>query len=675
MAHPFVEVPELARAAADVLRPLEDLAPSEWAERYVTLGELETTQPGPWSNDVFPYLAPIMDAVKEGIETGRNVVLMKSGQGGGSTAMIVAWAYLKVYYPGPSLYLISKNEHADEFGRERFGPAIETNPQLAAIALHGREHGEKVGVKRFTTGKHVIVGGRSVLNLESQPYRVVFIDEYDSLMDEFAGKGDPLANAEIRTDAFPGPTIIVAFAHPTTEDRGAGALYYGRSDQRRAVAPCFHCGEPFWLNPEHIRVFPHGDEPIEHARRDPTCYRYITPCCGVELEDYQRFDMARKTEQVSQLDPAEAAKRDWIGLHFSQLYMSNKRMTFLARKIIEGLDDPSIARVTVNKRWGDVWRPVQRKTDPEQWRRLICIPRREGDPEYYNRGEVPPGVSFLTAGQDSRRTELHWAVWGWGLVANTAQFRELCGWLIDYGIVPVELPPEQDLIQAADLAPLGELLYGRGWARTDSDEVLYLTHGYHDTGWSPNAVTQFCATIPGDRAVPTRGDNLSSDRAPRVALHRWGKSSPPRIQGQEAKDYVERLAILNTFRLKEEWLALVPARFDRPNDQGPQTRIVLPRDVGEDFLAQSASEYLAPDGKKLAWYHRGPNHFSDCNIGAYAAARQLNPLLRGETRHEHEQKVHAKAEAAARKRLASSRRAAAGGSPYARPQRAIRRRY
>ena len=55
--------PEVAKAAAEVLRPPEDLAPSEFAARYRYLKQGTTFSPGRWSNEVFPYLVSIMDAI------------------------------------------------------------------------------------------------------------------------------------------------------------------------------------------------------------------------------------------------------------------------------------------------------------------------------------------------------------------------------------------------------------------------------------------------------------------------------------------------------------------------------------------------------------------------------------------------------------------------------------
>lgn len=622
----LARVPEMVRAAARVAKPPEDLLPSEWAERYRFLAPGTTSRPGRWSGDVFPFLRSVMDSCAEAIRLGkRGVVLMKAGQIGGSEAMINVAAWLKTTIPGPSLYLISKDEIAREFGRERFGPLIDTCKPLRERALRGRKSGELVHTKRFVDGKWVIVGGRSILNLESQPYRVVVIDEYDSMQDELAGRGDPLANAEIRTDAFTGSTLIIAFAHPTTRERGAGRLYYERSDQRRAFAACAHCSSQIWLSWDQVKVIPEAGETLEAAERIAARYHLVAPCCGAEITDAERYAMAARTEQRSTLPQEEAARRPWIGLHISQLYTYKPLSTF-AQHWVEALEDDGRRRVFVNKRLGDVYSAEEKATDLAAWRACVVVPRSEDDPEAYRLGTVPPGVRFLTAGQDSRLNELHWAVWGWGLLRTADEWAVLCGWLVDCGVEPGPrvVDPGRTTLDASDLRVFDQLLYERRWPTARGDQFFRVDMGLHDSGWQPIAVYDYCLSRPR-RAYPSKGmseDDRSQAPTFRFTPIEWGPPGRP-IRYQRAD--------LNTFRLKEDFFGLVERRFVLEGERAPRPRIVLPVDVPEPFLAQSSSEYLANERGKRVWRHRGANHWADCDVLAYAAAERLNPLQGDQT--------------------------------------------
>lgn len=636
----LLDAPGMLSAYAEALRPLERLSPSEWAERYRFLKEGTTAKPGLWSNEVFPYLVGVMDAVEEAIRLGkRGLVVMKSGQGGGSESLINAWGWLQTYYPGPILYMISKDEIAREFGRERFSFIAETAEPLKRKHLSGRGSGELVHVKRFTDGKLVIQGGRSVLNLQSSPYRFVIIDEVDSLLDEIEGHGDPIKLAEIRLDAFPGDTLMVAFAHPSTKDRGAGKLYYELSDQRRPFVDCPHCDGEFWLSPDHLVVVPEGGETRYQAERNPDRYVYVAPCCGCVVTDSERYAVARGVRQKSTLEPEVAASKPWLGVSFNQLCMPNKPLRFLAEKLIEGLDDPATMRVVVNKRWGDVFEETVQETSEDAWRRLVVVPRSAEDPAVYTLGQVPPEVQFLTAGQDSNAEDLHWAVWGWGLVRDTAGFPQLCGWLIDAGVV--ERPERSPTLEPGDLQVLDQLLYDRAFPRVDGSGHLRVELGMHDSGWQPVAVYMYCRRRRA--SVPCKGS--AADAESDAPFLRWGSELAWTYRGERFSDPLLRLANLNTYSLKSQWIGMVPKRFEAapdkphlPAEQRP--RLYLPRDTPDRFLVESSSERLVVERRKKRWKarggHHGQNHFSDCNVYAFAAALNLNPFQRGRTKADEE---------------------------------------
>lgn len=623
MTSALLEAPDMAQAYAAAMRPVEDIRPSEFAEQYRWLKEGTTDKPGPWNNDVFPDLVDIMDCVQEAIETGKTgLVLMKSGQGGGSEAIINALAWLSHRYGGPMLYLISKDSMARRFGKERFEYLVRTCEPIKRKALLGRQNGEKMQFKPLTDGNFTIVGGRSVSNIESLPYRIVVIDEIDSLSKELDGQ-DLIEVAGIRTEAMTGKTLIIAFAHPTTEDKGAGRLYYEFSDQRRATIVCPHCGGNVPLVWENVRSLPHEGQRIDEAERDHTTYKLVAPCCGSVITDGERYaGIMERPKQISQLDPAIAEKKTWIGVHFSRLSKLNKSIASIAQAYIRGLDDPSIMRTFRNKTIGDVHEVEITRTEADDWRRLVILPRSEHDMEAYRLGTVPPGVRYLTAGQDSRATQLHWTVWGWGSVLGEAGEKRLCAWLIDCGIVEREKNLTLDI---KDLNALDAFLYARSFPQPSTGENLWVLQGFHDSGWQPNPVYEYCSRHRG-KAFPCKGDSLEDDRAVGHAPVRWNSLPPYQIGTRVVKDEAAKLAIVNTFTLKETWLGKVPRTF-RDAKGNERLEIRLPVDVPEQFIAESASEYMAVSARnnRKIWKHKGPNHFSDCNIYAFASATNLRP--------------------------------------------------
>ncbi|MGB0889690.1 MAG: terminase gpA endonuclease subunit, partial [Solirubrobacterales bacterium] len=171
--------------------------------------------------------------------------------------------------------------------------------------------------------------------------------------------------------------------------------------------------------------------------------------------------------------------------------------------------------------------------------------------------------------------------------------------------------------------------------------------GYHDSGWQPIAVYEFCRSHPG-RAVSCKGASDDMSSASTSPVHRWGAAPRYRIRGVEVSDPSLRNAILNTFRLKERLMGLVARRFTDV-EGNPRPRLHLPMDVPNAWLEQASAEYLTQTKKGLVWKSRGPNHWGDCNAYAYAACLQLNPFQRGRTRSD-QQEARRKQEESGRRR-------------------------
>lgn len=615
--------PEIWAAAAAALRPIEDMKPSEFAERFRILAEGTTERPGPWRNSHFPILVELMDAIKEAIDKGYDgVVIMKPQQGGGSEAMINCVAWLLTYYPGPLLYLISTDAIAKEFSRDRFEPLFETCEPIAKKRLTGKKAGT-MQVRRLVDGKLATYGGQSITKMESLPYRWVFVDEPDSLKQEIKDRGDPIEMARGRTDAYRGPTLIIAFSHPSIRTHGSGKLYYQESDQRRAHAECVHCGHWFWFDRQVVlKATARDDMTQEQADLDPSCYAMYCPDCGCEISDTERWRMIKNTKQISTLKPEVAATKRWIGMHFNQLYYPGLTLQEFVARYLKSKDDPARMRVFVNRTEGDVYEVAVKETRPDQWRSLIVVPASEDDPADYTRGTVPDGVQYLTAGQDSNKRFLHWAVWGWGLVRDVQDRLYPCGWLIDYDVI--ERDPPSDTLELADLKVFDQLLYSRLFPSVDGDKSYQVLQCYHDAGWQPIGPMQYAEHWIA-RAIPAKG--AAEDSASRAPVHRWGAAIRWMLpNGEMYSNPAIRLALMNTYLAKLQWFGLVDKYVNVSAGEGREPikkmRLVLPRSVNDEFIKQSASEHLVTEKGKQIWKARGPNHFSDCNVYAYICAEQ-----------------------------------------------------
>lgn len=654
----LAELPDIYAAYADLVRPPADDTPSEFALKHRKLHEIYCVEtPGPWRHDKFPYQPDVQDVVKEAIETGKSgVVLMKAGQIGGTDCCINSMCWLKEHYPGPQLFLTSTEDVAEEFGRERFDLIFADMAPLRKKLLGG-----KLLVKRFTDGKWVLCGGQSVFKLQSTPYRFVGIDEVDSLVESLGGEGDPIALAEIRTNSFLGETLIIAWAHPTIKSRGAGKLYYEQSDQRRGFVTHLKdnggCGHEFWLDWfKVVKVEPRAAtdgqpaQTMEQAEKDPDCYHLVCPGCGNKISEAERVLMLRAgVRQKSTLPPEAAAKKPYIGVHASQLYSPKDTIRkFAVRWIATDCGrDEATARVFVNKVLGDVYEPKVKEITIDALRKLAVIKRPGVDPEFYSRGQVPPWVLFLTAGQDSRHKELHFAVWGWGVRETVGKSRYLCGALIDYGEIKRQTPGP--VFTDAEYHVFDDVLYRMQYPCSVGEgggDVAYTVRlGAHDIGYQPTQIPiiRYCRSWPG-RARPCKG--ASEDHSSASLAEPVRKGAARRHKEGDAEVFDDPQLVMNTYLLKEAWYGMVDQRIVIPDLRdghivGERTvsRLVLPENVTELWLEQSKNEKLVPGEKsgELVWEAVGANHIADCNTYAYGCALDLDPHARNRTAEEYGQ--------------------------------------
>ena len=633
-----IQLDTLLKTYQDTIAPLEPMLPSQWAERYRHLDPAEAEQYGKWRNDVFPALGPIQDAALEVINRGmRGLVIMKAAQGGCSQAVKNIWGYCETFFPGPAGYLISKDELAKKFGRTRFDHMIRTCLPLRVKAILGRGSGSSSQEKVFTDGYLSIFGGRSVLNLQSIPYRFMFIDEVDSLLDVMDGS-DPIELARKRTNSYVGETLIVAFGHPSVKSRGSGKLYYTDSDQRRGYVTCRGCAKQFWLDWAHVElIIPPGEGDAAKLRAEN--YHLLCPYCRVNVSDADRVMMLREVEFKSELSEVDQVGRTWIGMHFNELYYPHKPLKTIVEDFLACRDDDTKVRTFYNKTLGEPYESTLKKFTPAIWQKCIVVPISPNESketrEDYLLGQVPRGVTAITAGQDSGKTDLYWSVWGWTRQLCDDEHFYLRGWLIDYGMEKRNLNnADVNSLTAQDLTPFDHILFNRTF-RSELGDTMEVSLAGMDSGWQPQSVYQYCLRWPG-RAVPVKGSNEPGkvsgyrvDYQNTAKTIQWGAAVSHQFDGEVVRSPI-RPAMLNTYQLKMDFFTYATKGLTVRGRRVPV--LALPSNVSELLLRHLCGERLCQEesrtGKeKLAWKQTGPNHWLDTSIYAFACALNLEPIM------------------------------------------------
>ena len=121
-------VPDYIHAALETLRPPDDITVSQWAERSRILDDRSSHMPGPWRNDMTPYLTGIMDEFTNW-ETEK-IVFCKPTQVGGTEALNNMLGYVVAQDAAPTLIVYPTDELAEFTSDNRIRPMIQACPEL-----------------------------------------------------------------------------------------------------------------------------------------------------------------------------------------------------------------------------------------------------------------------------------------------------------------------------------------------------------------------------------------------------------------------------------------------------------------------------------------------------------------------------------------------------------------
>src|ERR1044072_2878857 len=191
---------------------------SQWAARHRHLSEL-SSMPGPWHNEVTPYLVEPMDCIgKAGVY---EIVFVASSQAAKTEFCCNGVGFLMHQRPSAILYVAETDKKAEVFSKERLAPMIRATPVLRSIVRdhRTRDSGNTLEGKSFPGGHLAIAYSTSPESLSSRSRQYVFIDD----------RG----------------------AHRPTREGDATAL----ADKRRFFEPCPHCGEYQFLTWKNERGY------------------------------------------------------------------------------------------------------------------------------------------------------------------------------------------------------------------------------------------------------------------------------------------------------------------------------------------------------------------------------------------------------------------------------------
>ncbi|KAB2666794.1 terminase [Brucella tritici] len=607
----------LYELAAILWEPTEKTTPDKWgADNRV----YPPTSGKPGERD--PFLTPYAVPFTRGFDDHRYTrnVLVTGAQSGKTESILDVIGYRCDTRPVPILYVgPSKDFLTDQFEPRLMG-LFDEAPKLKAKLSRGKRM--KKTLKRVAGVTVRLAHAGSSTALKSDPAGLALVDEYDEMLANIKGQGDPLGLVEARgityADFMTGITSTPSQGMVETEmDEETGLEFWKVAPPDDVASPiwklwqegtrhhwswrCPHCRE--WFVPRFKCLsWPKTATPAQ-ARREAFLE---CPRNGCVIEESDKAEMnatgvfvapGQTVDEEGNVfgDPPDTTTLSfWVSGLASPFVSFGERAETYLKALASG--DSSKVQTAVNAGFGEVFTPGG--GDVPEWEEVARLKAP------YLPRTLPDQTIFLTAGVDVQKNRLPFVIRAWGPRATS--------WLVDSGDLWGETS-QQDVWD--DLA---ELL-------TQPIDGLPIRLAFVDSGFRPGK--KF--------AVPEHRVYEFARRFPRFVFPTKGRrtQSKPIIQskievksdGKSAK-YGLTLHLLDT----DHWKSWVHERLRYPHlteDGRPALGAwYLHSQTTDDYCQQIVSEArtTSPSGTPV-WVQRSrENHLLDCEALAAAAGYQLN---------------------------------------------------
>lgn len=569
-------------------------------------------RPGPRDPSLTPYVIDWERSFHSVIYS--TTCLVCGSQMGKSEAVLDVLGQTFDQRPAPALYVGPSQDFIVDEIEPRVMDLINNAPTLSRKLTRGKKN------KRFRK----VIGGvplkfawaGSATQLSGTTAGLVMVDEYDRMMADVKGEGDPLELTKARSFTFKmrktGVTSTPKKGNIDIEtDAKSGLEFWKRmppEDIESPVWKLFQSGTMYhfaWPCPACSEYFvprfkqlswPKDATPsqaLEHAHC--TC-----PRCGGVIDESHKPDLNARGVYVAPGQTVDAdgnvhgdpPKSSTISFWVSGLCSPFVTFGERARDFLEAKNsgDPAKLQTVINTGFGELWAPGG--GDAPEWTEVA---RRKMP---YRLGDLPAGTVYLTCGVDVQKNRLIYAIRAWGPRATS--------WLIARGELHGETHEEEVWEDLADLieTPIHGLMIKRCLV---------------DSGFRPgqpfqvpvNRVYEFCRRH-ARVCSPTKGRATQSTPVRKSKIEVTPKGA--------ARKYSLELLLVDTDWAKSS----VHEHIRYPSDA--LGAWLLPDDIDDAFCAQIVSEARVkrPSGK-VQWVPRSrDNHYLDCEALNWAAGHLLN---------------------------------------------------
>lgn len=551
--------------ALQYLNPPEQLMVSEWAEKYRMLDSKSSAIPGPWSNDVTPYLKGIMDEFNN-YETEK-IVFAKPTQVGGTEALQNMIGYIIMQDPAPTMIVYPTDTLAKSVSENRLKPMLRATPEIAKKF----DENSPLLELQFDGMYLTLAGSNSPSGLASKPIRFLLLDEVDKYPGASNKEADPVKLAIERTKTFHNRKIYIT-STPTLK---TGHIWKEKEDadiEKHFFVPCPHCGEYIELLFPNIR-FP-DDEGMSYADRAEFA-TYVCQKCGCVITDNDKHNMLKLGEWRTVRHSTKYVRN--VAFWINTLYSPFVRWSDIAKEFLQSKDNPEDFQNFVNSWLAEPWEDTKLKTNAD-----LVMERQTDLPAYV----VPSWTKLLTAGVDVQETCLYWTIRAWG------------DYLTSQNIAHGQALSFQEIDQIMNLQ-----------YQTEDGDPVVVNLCLVDSGDQTDMVYDFCVTH-ADYTLPVKGSNHAQ-----LSPYKLSK-----ISKVDSKAYGMTLVIADGNAYKD----MIAGRMKRPNGRGSW---MVYAGCDMEYAQQVTAEHKINVKKngvvRQVWVPKRShvdNHYLDAEVYALAAA-------------------------------------------------------
>ena len=561
------EVPAWIMPALEVLRPRERLTVSQWAEKNRVLPDGNAI-PGPWRNNVTPYLVEIMDTF--GDDVVEKVIFVKPTQVGGTSAMENILGNLIDQAPGPTMIVYPSDDLAERTVDAKLEPMIKA---CKVLSEKYREHISKKLQLKFGTMTVYLNGANSPADLASTNIRDLFLDEVDKYPGASKKEADPVSLAIERTKTYTTNRYIFMTSTPTLK---TGHIWKAKEEadaEKHYFVPCPHCGQFIELKFAQIK-WPSKDV-VPEKRERAEMSSYLCQACGAVITDQHKGKMleAGRWEYVRKSAEHPKSVAYWI----NTLYSPFTRFSEIAYEFMKSKDDPELLQNFTNSWLAEPWEDTRLKTNAD-----LVMERQTDVPAW----ELPEWTKLLTGGIDVQENCLYWTIRAWGDFMTSQN--------VAHG-------------QALSMAEVERVMNTE--FKLPSGEKMMVELALMDSGDQTDEVYNFCISNY-DWVRPCKGSSTPLQGHYRISTVDKAGSQANGMQ----------LVIVDGGKYKD----MIAARMRRPNGRGSW---MVHKDCDLEYAEQVTAEHKITErskGKVIQKWDvktsHAANHYLDCEVYAAAAA-------------------------------------------------------